>query len=57
MRDASSRTAASSRAGARMVALRVAASVSSPHATPSSICLVECGSLKMLAKKNWRKSS
>ena len=35
----------------------VSGSVSRPHPTPSSICLVECGSVKIWPKKNPRKSS
>jgi hypothetical protein len=35
--------------------MRVSGVVSSPQPTLSSICLVECGSVKILEKKNDRK--
>jgi hypothetical protein len=41
--------------GASPVRTRVSPVVSRPHATQSSIGFVECGSTKILAKKNSRK--
>ena len=40
----------------RSVSISVAASISSPHPTQSSICFVECGSVNIRPKKNSRKS-
>jgi hypothetical protein len=45
-----------SRSSPSMLAISASGVVSSPHATQSSICLVECGSTKTSAKKNSRKS-
>ena len=47
----------SSSRSASWVAIKVSASVSRPQPTVSSRCLVECGSVKQCAKKNFRKSS
>ena len=54
-RSAIARVVCSSSPSPSAVAIRVSGSVSSPQPTASSICLVECGSLKAVSKKNWRK--
>ena len=54
MLASSSRIVASSSPGASIVWASVAPSVSSAHPTESSICLVECGSVKQRPKKNSR---
>ena len=48
-------TSASPESAPAAVSTSVSADVSSPHATQSSICFVECGSGKTLPKKNSRK--
>ncbi len=43
-----------SRIAPRRVSASVSGAVSRPHPTPSSICLVECGSVNTCEKKNSR---